>query len=285
MKEIPTKVYDVIENVTELPSSPKILPKLLNVLNNPESTNWAMAEIISVDPALTTQLLRWSNSSFYGCSDKCIDIEAAINRIGTAEIYRLVGMSVSKQLASKPLEKYGLHAKEFWEESILTAIIMEVLAKKMSRDANAGYTTGLLNGIGKVVINNCPAIHYEQIFETIDKENLNLVDSENKVLGFNHAEAGGALLDRWDFQEDIYEAVLHQYNPLEAPKHKRAACMLNISKHLVSEMGYAPKNEHMKYKLDPSALRHLLLSQEDIEPLIEESQKRFDELKEQLMQV
>ncbi|MEN8131824.1 MAG: HDOD domain-containing protein [Pseudomonadota bacterium] len=54
--------------VTTLTSPPLVYQRIKQVLNDPDSSMKDLAEVITVDPAITARLLRLVNSLFIGVS-------------------------------------------------------------------------------------------------------------------------------------------------------------------------------------------------------------------------
>ena len=63
-----------------------------------------ISNVISLDQALTTQLLKLCNSAHYGFSRKIVSINEAISRLGFKTIKSLVFVAISHGLLNKSLK-------------------------------------------------------------------------------------------------------------------------------------------------------------------------------------
>lgn len=276
-------IYTLIDQAKNLPPSPEILPKLLRVLEKEDSTYWEIARYIQLDQALTSQILTWSNSGYYGYLDRSSDIQEAIGRVGIGEIFKIVGMIISKRIMNKASEFYAADAQQLWENSLAGAFSMEALSYKTSINTNISYTTGLLHGIGKIVIDQVCPKSYNDVFELINKKNYSIIQAEKEIIGFNHAEIGGALLRKWNFQEEICQSIADQYSPSSCgASGKTLAYMLNVSHFLIASLGQNHGRSAMSVPLDSNALKFLNLPEKDLQLMLINIQDKINDVKAQL---
>ncbi len=89
------KVREKIENVTALPTIPKVLNKLLAVIENPRVSLNEISNFISGDPALTIKVLRMVNSPVYGFPGRISSVNQAVILLGLTVVKGLLlGVSV-----------------------------------------------------------------------------------------------------------------------------------------------------------------------------------------------
>ncbi len=201
----------LVSSIKQLPPSPEILPKLQKLLGNGDASLQEITKLIRLDPALTTQIIRISNSVYYGGAIACVSIDDAVNRVGLNEVFKLIGMIVARKMFGNTLTIYSSEAGRLWETSVFCGMLMFELAESVGMDKELAYTTGLLHSIGKVVINN---YHHEHgipgYIERIGEMNT---EWEMRLLGFNNAEVSTALLRRWGFDDVIKIPIEYQFKP------------------------------------------------------------------------
>lgn len=225
---------DMVDELQDLPLAPKVLPRLKRLLSDANSTMHEIAMLIRLDPAIAARVLQVANSAYYSKGVRCFTVYDAVNRVGFDQVYELVAYAVASQVLVRPLEVYGIEADDLWKSSVCCALAAEVLAERTEQDRDVAYTAGLLHSVGMVVIdgwalkNGC---------------NLKLVDagfprqaneSEAAAFGFTHAEAGAALLERWDFPPSISEPVRWQQRPAAAAGHVHMTSLLYTARWLRS---------------------------------------------------
>jgi HD-like signal output (HDOD) protein len=215
----------------QLPPVARVLARLQRLLANPDSGIADVASLIRLDAALATRIIQISNSVWFGRGEPCQTIEDAVNRVGFREVYHLVAVMASGAIVAQPLIAYGRDAMTMWRESVACAFAAETLAGHLGEDTSVGYTAGLLHGIGRLaidhhVITTGPAgVTVKQLAD--EGFPLDYSGAEFALLGFNQADVGACMLEKWDLPPNIIEPIRHQYEPLEAEEpHDRMAALL-----------------------------------------------------------
>jgi len=72
--------------------------------------------------------------------------------VGFREVHKIVGIAMTEQAFKDGLPSYHLSAKAIFENSVTTALAMELLARHAGEDGHEAYTVGLLRQIGKLVL-------------------------------------------------------------------------------------------------------------------------------------
>lgn len=278
-------IDEIIRNASNLPPSPQILPKLLTVLQSSDSTYGEIAKLINLDQSLTSQVLTWSNSGYYGYVQKSVDMEEAISRVGVNEIYKLIGIVMVKRLADYEVSFYGLDPGELWENSLAAAFSMEVLAQRVAANVNVAYTVGLLHAMGKFVIGQACGNAYEDIFRAVEEEKLSLIHAEEKVIGHNHAQVGCALLEKWNFPKSVTHPIEYQYKPFAAKDYKNLAYMINFAHFVMASIGETRGHHSLAFEVDEKVFEQLSISPEDVQRTILEVHEKVEEIKRELLQV
>jgi putative nucleotidyltransferase with HDIG domain len=89
---------------------------------------------------------------------------------------------------------YSLCKGGLYHHAVGTAIIAEKLSDYTgSVKPGLAYTAGLLHDIGKVVLDQSIASAYPLFYRRLYEEENNVLEAENEILGFNHAQVGHKL--------------------------------------------------------------------------------------------
>ena len=185
----------ILLQADKLSPTPQILPKLQAVLRELNADIGEISALVKFDAALTAQIVRLGNSAFFGMSKPSKSVDEAISRLGMREIYNLVGLIVARQIFGEELRYYGLKSTQLWENSVLSAALMETFAERTGHNVEVAYTAGLVRDIGKVLINR---VLQEKEVE-YDGSPVVGLEEERRLLGFDFAEIGAALLKKWNF--------------------------------------------------------------------------------------
>lgn len=231
---------DVVRGLAHLPSAPKVLPRLKQLLGDPNSSMPEIVMLIRLDPSIAARVLRVGNSAYYSQGVRCFTVEEAVNRVGYNEIYELVSYAVASQVLVRPLEVYGIEADELWQQSVACALAAELLAERTGQDRDVAYTVGLLHVLGMVAIDEWALRQQPGLLLRRGTWPREATESEREALGFTHADVGAALLQEWDFPRSMSEPVRWQYAPRSSAGHAKMAALLNCAKWLRSAVCAGP---------------------------------------------
>ena len=221
---------DIVRELRHLPSTPKVLPRLKQLLGDSNSSIYEIVGLIRLDPGMAARVLQVSNSAYFSKGTRCHTVEEAVGRVGFNQIYELVSYAVASQVLVRPLDVYGLQAEELWRLSVACALAAEELAVYGDIDRNMAYTIGLLHSVGMVAIDEW-SLRLQMPFQL---ENVgypaDASESERAQFGFSQAEVGAALLRHWTFPTSITEPVRHQYAPNASAGFAKSASLLSAAK-------------------------------------------------------
>lgn len=210
-------------------SMPLIFSRVQRVINDPESSFKEIAEIISGDSGLVSRLLRIVNSPFYGFSSKIETITHALNIVGMEQLNQLV-LATSAVSAFEGIPKDLVQMDSFWRHSIACGLAARAIAKKREwPDVERFYVMGMLHDVGSLVIYKKMPKRAREILLRSKTEGLPLFEVERQVLGFDHAQVGGALLKEWNLSESLVEAVAFHHDPSQAALFPVEAAILHVA--------------------------------------------------------
>lgn len=252
-----------------------VLSQLANHLEDPNSSLDDVVRLIRAEPALTADIIKISNSSFYAATQKCSDVDSALTRIGFNEVLRVVALILAKELCSNDLEKYGMTANEFWAESLMVSLLMEEFARASRMNKSKAATLGILHAIGRVVINNILEDFRIDIFWD---PTIPVVDWEEAVVGFNYGEAGGRLLKKMEFPAEALHVIRYHVNPEDAPQSDRMTELLHYTVSLSNAVGRGFKKENYELPDNEYLAKVGNFTDEEIREIVAGAETRFREV-------
>lgn len=223
---------EMVRDLKHLPSAPKVLPRLKQMLSDGNSAMHEIVALIRLDPGIVARVLQVANSAYYSKGVRCFTVDEAVQRVGYDQVFSLVSYAVASQVLVRPLEVYGIEADELWRMSVAGALAAEILADRSGQDRDAAYTVGLLHCVGMVVIDEWALRNSPGFRLAPGNFPREATEAERSTLGFTQAEAGGALLRQWGFPAPIVEPVRWQYSPRAAIAQARMAVLLYAAKWL-----------------------------------------------------
>lgn len=122
-------IQQQLQEVTELISLPEVYLKVQRLMDDPASDIYDFAEVISVDPNLSTRVLKVVNSAYFGFPEPVDSISRAINMIGLGPLHNMVlGISAISSLA---LPNDIMPLNTFWRASLFSGVLARLLAERL----------------------------------------------------------------------------------------------------------------------------------------------------------
>jgi putative nucleotidyltransferase with HDIG domain len=200
--------WQKIDGIKELPTLPMIYFKVNKALQNNEASIQGVADIIELDQAMSSKVLRIVNCAFYGFRSKISSIPHAVMILGFNTVKNaIVSVSILDVFAIK--EKFhGFDVKNFWGHSIAVAVISKHLAEK-SRIAppEDAFIAGLLHDMGKLIMLQYFKKDFGRIWQTQHDDGLTFYDAERAILPVDHAQIGAYLAKKWQFPNSLVDAI------------------------------------------------------------------------------
>jgi putative nucleotidyltransferase with HDIG domain len=232
-------VDQFLDGVRDLPPAPRNLSHLLPLLDQADVEVTQVADIIQFDPALTAQVMRLCNSGYSGSASPATDICEATTRIGFEEIFQIVSALSTAALMRSWSKDRAQRADELWKHSVAAALIGKLIALEHGQKTALVFTACILHDIGKVALARGLEARYDDILTQAESGQTPVFIAERKALGFDHAEVGGRMLERWGFPQQIAAAARFHHEPVLAPEPHRPtavyACLGNLIAYF---MGY-----------------------------------------------
>jgi putative nucleotidyltransferase with HDIG domain len=210
----------IVNNVNSLPQFPENILLVQKLIGDPKSDMTSIARQISMDPALTADLLKIVNSAQYMLAKKVDSISEAVKLVGIRGIKNLLySYGTQKVLGDETLDK-----KQLWEHSYKTAFYAYNLIKNFKKDHNLlddVYVGGILHDMGKIIFSNVHPELLAKIKEFCTEKNLPASTFEDLAAGMNHAEIGALIAEKWNFPEGLITAIRFHHDPTSAPEENK----------------------------------------------------------------
>ena len=220
--------------VDALGAMPAVLVKVWELAKDPATDLNTLGELLRNDGPLAAGIIRISNSPYYAPATFHSNLTSAINFIGMRELMRVINLSLAQQLFAKDLPSYGISAKDYWSDSVSTALVMEALADSAGLNPEDAHTVGILHAIGRVLINRVIEEQGLTIYWDGDQP---LQEWEHTAVGFDYAEAGGMLLEHWRFPKAMVDTIRWQLFAGQPPEPMSMVGMLRFTRRLLALAG------------------------------------------------
>lgn len=272
-------IQDMIEEVN-LEAFPQAANEILMHLNDENISIYNLSKIVSHDSYIAATLIRLANSPFYGVKNKVTDLMHAISILGLESVKRLV-LTIS---ARSIFKDYDYFDKLLWEHMIGVATVSQTISFKFNLfNENISYVAGLLHDIGKTVMHRSKKIDYKAVIEKLNiNENLLSVGLENELFGLNHCDVAKELLNSWNFDNLVIDAIYHHHSK-EFPDNDqgRLQAIVNFSDYAVNWLSIGRIKPFRAVPLrDLESYKFLDIRIDDMDSFLEELLKRINFSKE-----
>src|SRR5579875_2687983 len=142
----PQELRRQVSRLKAVPTLPRLLERVIAILEDPEVNFESVAEVVEVDQALASQILRLANSAFYSR-------QGAVSRVSQALVMLGAVVTRSVVLSSSVLDLREVSLRGFWEHSLGCATAAGAIAKVTGKaNPEEAAAAGLLHDLGKVVL-------------------------------------------------------------------------------------------------------------------------------------
>ena len=232
---MPITPQELIANLGDLPPLPQVASQVLRISADPDANAEDLRKVISMDQALTSQILKISNSAMFGMMREVNTLTQAIMTLGFSTIKSVVIASSAKNLYHRGT--VGLQERLIWEHALVSAIASRAFAKSLRFPRiEEAFIGGLLHDIGKSVMGVKFPERYAALLRTVYNEMSNSMQLELDTFGFDHAMVGEALVSKWNLAPSLQAAVRWHHDPLQAPEtHQELTAIVALANHLALE--------------------------------------------------
>ncbi len=226
----------LLDSFRDLPTIPEVLTRIWEVVEDPRSSARDLEQVVMHEPPLAAKVLRLANSAYYGGRGRIEDLRTAITTLGFDTLRNLaVCLSVASRLAGKGGDSVLDH-RELWRHSVATAVIARRIGRAVgAENPEELFTAGLLHDIGKFVISLGRPGAYAEIVRRSHDEELEKIEAEREVLGYDHAEVGAGFARRWNFPARLEELIGGHHDPASDDRSV-AARVLAVADRLANDL-------------------------------------------------
>lgn len=191
----------------QLPALPQSAIRLLELSQDPNNGPSEFAAPIEADPGLTSQVLRFVNSSYFGFSREISSVKLAITLVGIRTIKNFALWSAVFSLMPNP--KCGpFDLKSLWQDSLRRALFARAMAHALGqKEAEEVFSAALLQDMAVPLLAKEIAGPYEKILQARTQGARRLSTVERQLFGWTHAEAGGLMARQWNLPDEFASLI------------------------------------------------------------------------------
>ncbi len=209
-------IREQLNNIHSLPVMPDMALRIMELRNNPDANIDQLVEVVSLDAALSAQVMRYSNSALFGQRGKVKTLNDAIFRVLGYENVLHMALGAAMAKAFKLPENGPLSSDTYWQNATYSASLVQRLSRELDKSLGVkpglAYLCGLLHNIGYLVLGTLFPSEYFWFNKVLSaKKDSPVIEIEQRLLGITHTELGKQLMQFWHMPEEIISVIAHHH--------------------------------------------------------------------------
>lgn len=198
----------------QLPALPQSAITLLQLSKDPNCGPNEFAVPIETDPGLTSQVLRFVNSSYFGFAREISSVKLAITMVGMRTIKNFALWSAVFSLMPNP--KCGpFDLKCLWQDSLRRSLFARQTARLIgAKQQEEAFAAALLQDMAVPLLAKHYSAEYTRLLEDRASGHLRLSKLERELFGFTHATVAGGMARHWSLPEEMAR-LIEQHTEIE----------------------------------------------------------------------
>jgi len=239
-KTLPPELQKLLGRISEIGSLPEVTARIVETVENPNSTARDVHDAVRNDPALATKLLKVVNSAFYGLPAQVASLERAILMLGLSAVKNLALAASLSGFVKSGAVCDRFDARDLWRHSVAVAACARLLATRTKVvPLEEAFVAGLVHDLGLIVVHQLLAPQMRTIAEQCLTTAQSYVAAETAALGADHQQFGAALAARWKFPPLLRHAIAYHHDPdTLQPEHRKSAVFVKIADTLCCQAQY-----------------------------------------------
>lgn len=266
----------------QIPSQPRLLLEIQDVLNSKSINTVSLASEISKDIGLSAYVLKLVNAPVFGMHRMVSDISQAVLVLGLKNLHDIV-LIHSIKTAWDPARS-SISLERFWDEcseiALIATLAVEELDLKSICPKEYAYTLGLFHDCGiAAMAQKFP--DYKNTLATINQsQSTSFTQLEDETYQTNHATVGYFITRAWNLPAQLCEFVgrHHELDYISDQNvddsHRYLALCLKLSDQVLS-IHKRNQNDPEWDLYIPVICEYFGLSTEDLNTLVENLVKEY----------
>jgi HD-like signal output (HDOD) protein len=220
---------ELVNETSGLFSPPIIYRRLIELLDDLDSDQDEIAEVISYDPGLTVRVLTAANNVPYASALKVDDVYDAIAVIKEEDLRTLI-TTLGTIESFNQIDTDLVDMNDFWNHSVCCGLAAQLLAERCGRANPAEmFVAGVVHDIGQLVIYHALPELATKVLEMAGEPEEHRYHAETEIIGTTHADVGAELIESWQLPAKLREVVRFHHEPAKATIHPVETALVHIA--------------------------------------------------------
>jgi len=261
-----------IEQSGNLPTLPTVIVRVMEIVDNPQTTGRQLGDEIAKDQVLSAKVLKLVNSGFYGFSQPISTVSHAVTMLGFDAVKCLV-------VSASVLEIMDQALPGLWQHSLACARTCVFIAELVDETSPEEISViGLLHDLGKVVLCQTLDTEFSMVKRRVDKLDMLFCDAEQQVMGCHHGDIAGWLLEKWPLPAKLVAPIVDHHDFRPQRDHAQRTATLHLADVLCRAEAFGNGGDSKIPRLMPSALETLGMEVADVRSVMERMHTELKDL-------
>jgi putative nucleotidyltransferase with HDIG domain len=270
----------IVRKIEDLPTLPRTVMKITELVNNPKSSAKDLARVITEDQVLTARLLRLVNSSFYGFPQKISTVTGAIVLLGFDAIRNLLLTTSVFDMFAGSGRKSEQIQEQLWDHSLGCAVSAKVIGSFTRYEKiEELFVAGLLHDIGKIVEMIYMPTEYEKVTRLAREEKVLIAVAEERIFNFTHARVGQLLAKRWNLPNKLESIIAYHHHPEKAGRFSLEAGIIQLADLFCRALMMGSGGDQRIPSLNQNVWKQVAIGTENLGKLMAEIEKEYRDIR------
>jgi putative nucleotidyltransferase with HDIG domain len=197
--------------LVEVPPFPAVAIRALQMVTSEFGRFRELSDLVSADPAFSSEILRVANSPLWGINYEVKSILQALLLLGLERTKGIVLTIGIRAYLADALQVPAFLA--CWRHSLACALVAEELARASRAEPDSAYTAGLIHDIGRLALAVIHREAYSDFLKNTDGAPGDVLQRERDQFGIDHCEAGESLVMRWNLPRSFADITSRHHRP------------------------------------------------------------------------
>jgi HD-like signal output (HDOD) protein len=274
-----TAAEQLIAHFKKIRTLPHIVTRIVQLVNDQESTLQDFEEVIRMDPALVARLLTLVNSSYFGLTRKVDSISRAVALLGMKNLYNIAVTDAIQGMLRSGSSTTTFSPQNLWLHSAASGICCKMIAERIfSINGDDAYLCGILHDIGLIVAMEADQETFLLLIEQLVPEGPGIVELEQSLFHTDHCETGYILAKEWRIPDPIAEAIRDHHLVNGGAPPQSLTGILQMSEYIINQLHFSVK-EGLPATLPASLASHIQGNVEEYRVLAEDLPDELEKTK------
>ncbi len=274
-----TAAQTLIEKFKKIRTLPHIVSRLVQLVNDEESTLQDFEEVIRLDPALVARLLTLVNSSYFGLTRKVDSISRAVALLGMKNLHNIAVTDAIQGMLRSDFGTSEFSPQRLWLHSAASSICCKMIAERIfTLNGDDAYLCGILHDIGLIVEMETEKETFLKLIEQLVNEGPTILELEQDLFQSDHCQIGYVLAKDWHIPVPIADAIRDHHLDNGAIIPHSPTGILQMSEYIIQQLGFSIK-DGLTASLAPSLAAHIQSNVEEYKVLAEDLPEELEKTK------